>query len=291
MEFRLHILKPGNIMTENHIHIDLQDGVLVIRLDSPETRNSLTPSIRDGLARATERAVTDPDVRAVYITGTGKAFCAGGDFKALTTHNDSWSVHNRFRQLAHWLQPLIRLQKPVITGLNGVAVGGGMGLALAGDVIVAAESAKLMAGFMRLGVVPDYGMMYQLPRLVGMGRAKQFIFTNGTWTAEQALELGVVQEVLPDADFDAQALERAKELANGPIEAMGMAKWLMERSFESSFEEMMTFEALAQPLAFRTEAHQEGFGALKAKETPDFPAASKREFQYRHAKGEVTDDE
>ncbi len=280
-----------NDHSDSHIDITLEDGVLAVRLNNPATRNSLTPSIRDGLAQATERAVFDPDVRVVYITGTGKAFCAGGDFNALTKHSDSWSVHNRFRQLASWIIPLIRLQKPVVTGLNGVAVGGGMGLALAGDIIIASQSAKLMAGFMRLGVVPDYGMMYQLPRLVGMARAKDFIFSNRTWTAAQALELGVVAEVIADDEFETAAYERAKELAQGPIEAMGMAKWLMERSFESSLEEMMTFEALAQPLAFRTEAHQEGFGAVLNKGEPDFPAASKREFQYRYAKGEISDDD
>ena len=278
-------------MSDNHIEITLEDGVLAVRLNHPKTRNSLTAPIREGLAAATHQAVEDPDVRAVYITGSGKAFCAGGDFNAISTHNDSWSTHNRFRQLASWMQPLVRLQKPVITGLNGVAVGGGMGLALAGDVIIAAESAKLMAGFMRLGATPDYGMMYHLPRLVGMNRAKHFIFTNGTWTAQEAFDLGVVAEVLPDDGYEEAAYARAKELAAGPIEAMGIAKWLMGRSFESSFEDIMTWESLSQPLLFRTEAHKEGFGALVNKGTPDFPAASKREFQYRYHKGEIGDDE
>ena len=274
-------------MPERQIDINLEDGVLAIRLNSPDTRNSLTSDIRDGLAEASHRAVEDPDVRVVYLTGEGKAFCAGGDFSSISTQNDSWSTHNRFRQLMSWILPLVRLQKPVITGLNGVAVGAGMGLALSGDVILAAESARLMAGFMRLGAVPDYGMMYHLPRLVGLNRAKNFIFSNGTWSARDAYDLGIVAEVPPDDRFQDAAYGKAIEFASGPIEAMGLAKWLMGRSFETSFEDMMAFESLAQPLAFRTEAHQEGFDALVNKGAPDFPAASKRDSFYKFSKGET----
>lgn len=278
-------------MSDQQIEINREHGVLTIRLNHPKTLNSLTAPIREGLARAAHEATSDDRVRAVYLTGNGRAFCAGGDLDSIKHFNDAWSTHSRFRQLIDWMVPFIRMQKPVVTGLNGMAVGGGMGLALSGDIIIAAESAEFRCGFTRIGAVPDYGVMYHLPRLVGMARAKNFVFSNGTWTAAEAQELGIVAEVVPDDKLDARAYERACELADGPVEAMGLAKWLMGRSFESSFEDMMAFESLAQPLAFRTNAHKEGFDALREKRDPDFPAASQAETWYQSHFADAPDDE
>ena len=264
-------------MSDQQLITSFEDGVLTIRLNNPKTLNSLTKPIREGLSEAAHRAITDDRIRAVYLTGNGRAFCAGGDLESIEKFSDSWSTHNRFRQLIHWIAPFIRLQKPVVTGLNGMAVGGGMGLALSGDILIAAESAEFRCGFTRIGAVPDYGMMYHLPRLVGIARAKNFVFSNGTWSAEEAKELGIVSEIVPDSELDDRAYARACELAAGPVEAMGLAKWLIGRSFETSFEDMMAFESLAQPLAFQTHAHKEGFGALREKRPADFPGASAKE--------------
>ncbi len=275
-------------MSDNHIDIQMDGHVLVIRFTNDKMRNALSPAMRDGLAKAIHEAADDHTVRALYITGSGKSFCAGGDFDTLSKFNDSWSTHNRFRHMSAFIAQMIRMPKPIVIGVNGYAVGGGMGLALAGDVIFAAESAKFMAGFMRLGAMPDYGTMYSLPRLVGMARAKNFLFSNGTWTAAEALQMGLVAGVLPDDELDAVALKHAHELAAGPVEAMGITKMIMGRSFEQSAEEMLAFEALGQPLAFRTEAFQEGFGAARDKAKADFPAASDREFWHLNQGGDKT---
>ncbi len=268
-------------MSDQHIDVSRDDGVLTVRLNNPKTLNSLTAPIRAGLEAAAREAAADDRVRAVYLTGTGRAFCAGGDLESIEKFNDSWSTHRRFQHLITWFVTFARLPKPVVTGLNGLAVGAGVGLALSTDIIVAAESAEFRCGFTRIGAVPDYGVMYHLPRIVGMARAKNFVMTNGTWTAAQALDLGIVSEIVADDELDARARARAQELADGPVEAMGLAKWLMARSFESSLEDMMAFESLTQPLAFRTNAHREGFGALREKRTPDFPAASRDEIWYK----------
>ena len=119
-----------------------------------------------------------------------------------------------------------------------------------------------------------------------MARAKNFLFSNGTWTAKEALEMGIVAKVLPDDELDAAALAHAHALADGPVEVMGITKMIMGRSFEQSAENMLAYESLGQPLAFRTEAFQEGFEAVKARSDADFPSASAREYWHKHLLGE-----
>ena len=248
-----------------------QDGpVLVVRLSSPENRNSLTADLRQQLGEAVERAEGDPSVRTVFLTGDGPTFCSGGDFKMLQKQCDPWPAHRRFRNLSRWLLPLISLDKPVVVGVRGPAVGGGMGLALTGDVVVAGESAKFMAGFFRIGTIPDVGMMYHLPRLIGMARAKNFLFSNGTMTAQEALELGLVAKVVPDVELESTALAEARRLAEGPAEIMGLAKTLMARSFETSMHEMFAYEGLGAALAYSNPEFREGLAAAIDKRKADF---------------------
>jgi len=248
-----------------------QDGpVLVVRLSSPENRNSLTADLRRQLGEAVERAEGDPSVRTVFLTGDGPTFCSGGDFKMLQKQCDPWPAHRRFRNLSRWLLPLISLDKPVVVGVRGPAVGGGMGLALTGDVVIAGESAKFMAGFFRIGTIPDVGMMYHLPRLIGMARAKNFLFSNGTMTAAEALELGLVAKVVPDAELESAALAEARRLAEGPAEIMGLAKTLMARSFETSMHEMFAYEGLGAALAYSNPEFREGLAAAIDKRKADF---------------------
>ncbi|HSW19426.1 MAG TPA: enoyl-CoA hydratase-related protein, partial [Ramlibacter sp.] len=197
-------------------------------------------------------------MRTVFLTGDGPTFCSGGDFKMLQKQCDPWPAHRRFRNLSRWLLPLISLDKPVVVGVRGPAVGGGMGLALTGDVVVAGESAKFMAGFFRIGTIPDVGMMYHLPRLIGMARAKNFLFSNGTMTAQEALELGLVAKVVPDVELESTALAEARRLAEGPAEIMGLAKTLMARSFETSMHEMFAYEGLGAALAYSNPEFREG---------------------------------
>lgn len=256
------------------VKIEREGAVLVIRLASPESRNCLTMELRQQLGEAVEMAEQDASVRAVYLTGEGASFCAGGDFKMLQSQSDPWPVHRRFRHLSRWLVPLITLDKPVVVGVRGHAVGGGMGLALTGDVVIAGESAKFMSGFFRLGTVPDLGMMYHLPRLIGMARAKNFLFSNGTMLAQEALELGLVANVVSDDKVDAAGMEQACRLAAGPAEVMGLAKSLMARSFETSLQDMFAFEGLGAALAMSNPEFREGLAATVAKRPADFIGAA-----------------
>src|SRR4051812_36659901 len=155
-------------MASSLVTATLQGPVLVIRLASPENRNSLTTALREQLGDAIELAERERSVRSVFLTADGPTFCSGGDFKMFKTESSPWHVHRRFRNLSRWLIPLITLDKPVVVGVRGHAVGGGAGLAFTGDVVIAGEGAKFMLTFFRIGTVPDIGMMYHLPRLIGM---------------------------------------------------------------------------------------------------------------------------
>jgi 2-(1,2-epoxy-1,2-dihydrophenyl)acetyl-CoA isomerase len=252
----------------------MEGAVLVIRLSNPENRNSMTAELRQQLGEAVEQAERDPAVRAVFLSGDGPTFCSGGDFKMLHAQCDPWPVHKRFRNLSRWLMPLITLDKPVVVGVRGHAVGGGMGLALTGDVIIAGESTKFVSGFFRLGTVPDIGMMYHLPRLIGMARAKNFLFSGTTMSAQEALDLGLVAKVVADEQVEAAGMAEAARLAEGPAEVMGLAKTLMARSFETTLADMFAFEGFGQVLAMSNPEFREGLAAAIEKRSPDFPGAA-----------------
>ncbi|MCX7141830.1 MAG: enoyl-CoA hydratase/isomerase family protein [Proteobacteria bacterium] len=264
-------------MTEKRVTVIRDESVLVIRLSNPESRNSLTTELRDDLGAAIALAESERAVRAVFLTGDGPTFCSGGDLNMLKDACEPWQVHRRFRGLSRWLFPLLWLDKPVVVGINGQAVGGGMGLALSGDVLIAGESAKLIAGFFRLGAIPDIGIMYHLPRLIGMARAKNFLFSGGSFSAKEAADLGLVSRVVPDEKLYEEGLREAKRLAQGPAEVMGLAKTLMARSFETSMTDMFAFEGFGQALAMANPEFKEGLAAALERRPADFAAAAKPE--------------
>ena len=264
--------------SDKFVRTEQRGSVRVIRLVDERKRNALSYELRRDFSEAFYAAAGDPDVRALYITGTGSAFCSGGDLRMMRDEGDAWASHLRLGRTGRWLMDLMRCPKPVVVGVNGLAVGGGIGLAVAGDVVYAGEQdAKFMSGFMRLGLLPDIGMMYTLPRLVGMTRARSFVYEQQTWSARQAEEYGLITAAVPDDDLEERGLERAAALAAGPIEGFGLAKQLMARSFESSLEEMMTLEDFGQSLAYQTESGREGIAALTERREPDFVSASERE--------------
>ena len=261
-------------MTETLIETQHDDGVLIIKLANPASRNSLTMEMRQQLGDAIAQVESDSSIRSVFLTGEGPTFCSGGDLHHLKTACDPWPVHRRFKNLSRWLMPLIALDKPVVIGVNGHAVGGGMGLALTGDVVLAGESASFMSGFFRLGAVPDIAIMYHLPRLIGMARAKNFLFQGQTFTAAQAEELGIVARVVADDKLYEAGLEEAKRLARGPAEVMGLAKTLLARSFETSLHDMIAFEGFGQALAMSNPEFREGLNALIERRPADFLKAT-----------------
>lgn len=271
----------------------MHGSVREIRFANESSRNSMTAQMREQFESAIDLAIEDTQTRVIYLTGSGRAFCAGGDLPTLKKTHDPWSTHRRFLAAASWLGKLMRMHKPLVVGVNGFAVGGGLGIALTGDIIIAAESARFRSGWFSLGVMPDIGAMYLLPRLVGMAQAKNLIYSNSEWNAQEAFERGLVKAVVPDDELDREAIAQAQQLADGPVEAMGLTRWIMGRSFESSFEDMAAFENLGQSLNFASAAFDEGINAVTASRTPDFKSASEREIwrsQLEQASGDEPDD-
>ncbi|MCG3771706.1 MAG: 4-chlorobenzoyl coenzyme A dehalogenase-2 [Nitrosomonadaceae bacterium] len=257
-------------MMSEHVEVSRDGAVLVVRFVNEQSRNSMTAEFRAQLGEAVIQASQDPTVRSVYLTGQGAAFCAGGDLHMLKDACEPWAVHRRFRALGAWFLTFLQLDKPVIVGVNGAAVGGGMGIALAGDLIVASENAKFISGFFRLGVVPDVGTMYMLPRLIGLARAKRFLFGNETLSAKEAYDIGLVSKVVPPAELDAVCLEQARAWAEGPATVMGLSKLLLARSFETGLNEMFLMEGLGQALGMSSGEFREGLSAMLEKRPAEF---------------------
>lgn len=257
-----------------HLETERDGAVLIIRLANERSRNTLTREMRYSLRDVIREVEDDRSVRAVYLTGKGQSFCAGGDLNMLTKASDPWPVHRRFRHADTLFPPLVTLDRPVVCGVRGHAVGGGLGLALMSDIIVAGESAQFMAGFFRLGVVPDCLAMFTLPRLIGLAKARNFLLTNGTWSAAEALDLGIAAKVVSDDKVDAEGLALAKNLAQGPAQVIGLAKQMLLKSFESSLDDMMLYEGLGQALAMSGAEFKEGLAALLEKRKPDQLGAS-----------------
>jgi 2-(1,2-epoxy-1,2-dihydrophenyl)acetyl-CoA isomerase len=264
-------------MIKSYPHLETErDGpVMIIRLANEQARNTLTRELRFSLRDAVREVEDDRSVRAVYLTGKGPSFCAGGDFNMLVKASDPWPVHRRFRHANTVFPPLLTLDRPVVCGVRGHAVGGGLGIALMADVVVAGESARFMAGFYRLGVVPDCLSLFLLPRLIGLARTRNLLMTNGTLTATDAVALGLAAKVVADDQVDAEALALAHSLAEGPAEVIGLAKQLLLKSFESSLDDLMLYEDLGQALAMSSAEFREGLAALREKRKPDHLGASR----------------
>jgi 2-(1,2-epoxy-1,2-dihydrophenyl)acetyl-CoA isomerase len=264
-----------------HVETERLDTVLVIRLANDAARNSLSREMRYSLRDITREIADDTTIRAVYLTAKGKTFCSGGDLRMLTDASYPWAVHRRFRHASSLFVPFLSLDRPVVCGVRGVAIGGGMGLALMADQIIVGESAQFHAGFYRLGVVPDCLTLFTLPRLVGLAKARNFLYGEKPWDAAQIVDLGLATRMVADEAVDDEGIALARKLATGPAEVMGFAKQLLLRSFESTLTEMMDYEGLGQVLAMAGPEFQEGLAALRDKRPADFPGAARK-----HAPGD-----
>ncbi len=246
-------------------------AVATIRLNQPDLRNALTTQLKEELAVALEDVARDDATRAVIITGTGKAFCAGGDLKRLSSGNASPIVHRAsIDRMNHIVLSLASLDKPVIAAVNGAASGAGCSLAFAADIVLAAESARFSQAFVRVGLAPDAGTSYFLPRLVGLWKAKEMIFTGDPIDAREAERLGLVNRVFPDGDLELAARALAERLARGPAGALAAAKRTLNRSLSLDLATVLELEANAQTILLTSDDFAEGARAFFEKRPPTF---------------------
>lgn len=251
--------------------IDLarEGAVATITMNVPGRRNALTFELRGQLRERLEEVSADASVRAVVLTGAGAAFCAGADVEAMATGNQQQS-RARMQHLHALVRTLYRLEKPVIAAVRGPAVGFGWSLALACDLVIASDTAKFSQIFSKMGLAPDGGAVYFLQRNLGLARAKELVFSARMVEAMEALQLGLVNRVVPDADLAAQAQRWAAELAAAPTFALVMGKRMFEAGSSPGLDQFLETELLIQPQLKQTHDHQEGKLAFREKRAARF---------------------
>jgi 2-(1,2-epoxy-1,2-dihydrophenyl)acetyl-CoA isomerase len=242
----------ASVLQERH------GATLVIRLNKPQARNAFDLEMRQGIAEAVYEARDNAEVRAVVVTGSGSAFCAGGDLKSLSAEKRPvFADRDRIRRLHVWFRELTNLEKPVIAAVHGPAFGAGFILALASDFVLATPSARFCAVFTRVGLVPDLGAFFLLPRIVGLQRAKDLVFSAREVDAKEALDLGILYRIVePDRLLD-EALALAARYHDASTEALGIAKNILNRSFNLDQDTLAELESSAQALALHTAYHDE----------------------------------
>lgn len=252
------------------VHLQIREGVAELTLNRPHRRNAIDQSMRDGLADAVSKLTGDPSVRAVILRGEGGHFCSGGDIAAVNDDKDAASKRRRLIDAQRTVAALLALECPVIAVAEGAVYGAGLGLALTADIVLTTPPSRFACSFLRIGLVPDFGVFYTLPRVVGLQRAKQLVYSAREIDAEEARAIGLVMEILPT---DA-VLQRARDLAiafvaASPV-AMSLSKRALSRTLETDLHSMLAFEADAQGIAFSTPEARAALQRFLAKEPPLF---------------------
>jgi len=248
----------------------LEGGVLTLTLNRPEVLNALNEQLTADLHVGLRFAERTPEVRCVVLTGAGRGFCSGQDLRERTggeavSYGDS--LRRRYNPV---ILRMRTMEKPVIAAVNGVAAGAGCNLALAADLRIASERASFIEVFSRVGLVPDSGGTFTLPRLVGLGKALELAFTADPVDAHEALRLGLVNRVVPHDELMAHTLALATRLAQGPTRAFGLTKRAFNYALTASLEATLEYEAHLQEIAGRTADHREGVAAFLEKRQPRF---------------------
>ncbi len=254
------------------IAIEVEGAVTTLTLNRPQALNALTGPLMTELTRAVAAIAEDPRVRCVVLTGAGRGFCSG---QALDEYPDVDALTGSIGPiLRERYLPLLRrlrdLDRPVVAAVNGVTAGAGLSLALACDLRLASDAATFTCGFSRVGLVPDAGATFFLPRVVGHGRAFELACRPERIDAAEALRLGLVNQVLPAASFPEAVRAFAADLASGPTRALALTKQALNHSLEATLEEQLEMELTCQQLAAQTDDFREAIAAFRSRRPPRF---------------------
>ncbi|MCC5920754.1 MAG: enoyl-CoA hydratase/isomerase family protein [Cyclobacteriaceae bacterium] len=247
-----------------------ESGVATIKLNRPEVYNACNTDLTTELRSALKAAEKDTEVRVVVLTGEGKAFCSGQDLKDSSkdpNRSFSDSVRDRYNPI---IVTMRNMPKPIICRLNGVAAGAGCSFALACDMIIASDQAKLVEVFVNIALVLDSGSSFFLPKLVGPAKAFELATMGTKVTAEEALQMGMVSRVVPHDQLDIEVKKVTDYYAQAPTQAIGLIKKMLNKSHHSTLEEMLEYEAYCQEIAGAGADHKEGVQAFLEKRKPDF---------------------
>jgi 2-(1,2-epoxy-1,2-dihydrophenyl)acetyl-CoA isomerase len=258
-------------MAFQHIRSDVRDGVTVVTLNRPEALNALTDPMKRELLDCLKSIERDESVRAVVLTGEGRGFCAG---EALNEELVKSAEPPLDRTLRDYYNPLVErmraIDKPIVAAINGTCAGAGVSLALAADFRIAADKASFVMAFVKIGLVPDAGSTFFLPRLVGMTKAVEMCMTGDKVDAAEAAAIGLVNRVVPLDGLMEEALKLAGRLAQAPTRAIGLMKRAFDRSFRVPLAEQLSYEADLQAIAARTADFHEGVEAFLGKRAAVF---------------------
>jgi 2-(1,2-epoxy-1,2-dihydrophenyl)acetyl-CoA isomerase len=248
----------------------LQDGVATITLNRPDVFNALNDEITYELQDALKQVAKDDNVRVVVLTGAGKAFCSGQDLKAASGQQKRSfidSLHKRYNPI---IRAMRNLPKPIVCRLNGVAAGAGCSLALACDVIVAQEEAQLIEVFVNIGLVPDSGSSFFLPKLVGMNKAFELCSMGTRVKAKEAHAMGLINKTVPAEELDSAVKFYTDYYAQAPTKAIGLMKKMLNRADSSTLEDMLEYEEYCQEIAGGSADYKEGVQAFLEKRKANF---------------------
>lgn len=254
---------------EEAVIFSAKNHVATITMNRPQSLNSMNETLIDGLHAALTRLETDPDIKCAVLTGNGKAFCAGGDLPFLETLQDVAVKKAFITKVGQVAKRITTIEKPVIAMVNGVAAGAGVNLMLACDLIYAADSAKFAQSFAKVGLIPDCGGLYFLPKAVGVHKAKELMFTADLINAEAAEKLALVNHICSEAELETTVMKMAERLAFSAPLAIGLIKKYLNNT-SMTLDEVLDVEAVVQPLCMATVDSAEGITAFKEKRAPKF---------------------
>lgn len=256
-------------MKNESLLIKKEGNVLSITLNRPEALNALNLEIKEGLLKIIDHAKSNPEIRAILLSGSGRSFSAGGDLKKMgkTDSVDTFEYLGKTKEL---ILAMAQLEMPIIAAVHGNIAGGGCCLALACDIIIAAEDSRFIFSFSKVGLMPDNGGMFFLPRTIGLYRTKDILFTAEPISAETAFNWGMVNRIYPKEEVFGKAFDYAKKLANGPSYAIGQIKKISNLAIVNDLEAVLEMERSNQVVLQTTEDHKEGIEAFLEKRTPNY---------------------
>jgi len=257
-------------MAYETIVYEKREGVAKITLNRPKTMNALERKLLDELSQATKAVAQDDEVKAVIITGSGKAFCAGGDLNRFIEGFNLISGVDYVKAIHPWVLEWINLNKPTIAAVNGYATGAGLSLMLLCDISLASENAKFSSAFVNMGLIPDLAATYYLPRVVGVQRAKELFFTGRQVDSAEAYTIGLVNRVVPNEKLDEEAMALAARMSKGASFAIRSTKKMVNLGLDLDLNSLLEAEANIQGLCFGTEDCTEAVNAFLAKRNPIF---------------------
>jgi 2-(1,2-epoxy-1,2-dihydrophenyl)acetyl-CoA isomerase len=249
--------------------LEKSNGVATITLNKPEALNAMDLVMRAEFYDLLTALAQDEEVGAVLLTGAGRAFCAGGDISGMGNSRPN-AGRKRMQRVQRVTRAIMELEKPVLAAVNGPCAGSGLALALASDIVLCSDKARFGLAFLKIGLVPDLGTFFLLPRKVGLLKAKELVLLSEMFDAAAAREMGLVSRVLPHEELMGEARAVAEKLARGPRIAMGLSKLMLNKSYETDLERSLLEEAFAQDLCMLTEDFEEGIAAFREKRKPFF---------------------